>query len=175
MSFGVAQAAVVKYDFTFSGTNGSGSGSLTASANADGSFTAISGAGTETYLGVNASFSLLFNPAGSATSNYFFPNGAWYFYDNTLFPSAATKLNNGGLLFSSTSSSYSTFNLFSTASGAYTYSNASAAGDFSPRYDSSFTLVENTAVPEPASLALFGLGCLGLAACRRKSRHLTPA
>jgi hypothetical protein len=175
--FGTANAAAMKtFDFTFSTANGSGSGTLTATLDMDGTYTAISGSGTEDYLGQTSSFSLYVNPNGSSTSDYYFPNGASYYFDNKLYVSSSVKLDEGGLLFLSTATDHNTLNLFYVPAGQYNYLNAALPGIFSNHLPASFTLTEQAvqqAVPEPESLALLGVGCFGLGIARRKSHRIS--
>lgn len=150
------------FSFTFAGATASGSGTLNATANGDGSFTAISGSGTETVNGVTDALTLIFNPHGTAIATS--AAGAFYF-DNQLLPESDALIANGGLLFQTSSQE---MNLFSVAPGSYLFYQQN-------HYHEStvFTLTavaDRGQIPEPTTVLLLGAGLIGLVAGRRRGR-----
>lgn len=149
------------FAFSFTGATASGFGTLTAVVNGDGSFTAISGSGTETVNGATDTLNLIFNPNGKdlATS----ASGA-FFFDNQLLPSTDPFIANGGLLFQTSTQE---LNLYSTSPGQYLFYQQN-------RYNEStaFTLTavaDGAGVPEPTTVFLLGAGFVGLVASRRNA------
>jgi hypothetical protein len=160
LTFGMGQAAAsVMFDFIFGGIHAFGSGILTANDNGNGSFTAMSGAGTESVNGITETLTLLPNTSGG-TGEIYSPSG-FFIFDDQLFPNADPLISNGGLLFSS--STGAEVNIYSNGVDNYTFYINNGFNE-----PTSFTL---TAVPEPATAALRGLGLLGFAVARRKSAH----
>lgn len=162
----VSSASAATFDFTFTGLNAFGSGSLVADDNGNGTFTAVSGSGTQNVFGVPDSLSLVFNPHGTmqATS----ASGLFYF-DNQAFPAAANLLTDGGLLFMTGAGN--DMNLFSNGNGNGTYTfYTSQNGSYGYNELTAFTLAESSAVPEPGTVALVGLGLLGVAFGRKKRK-----
>ena len=160
-TFGMGQAAAnTIFNFNFSSASASGSGTLTAEDNGDGSFTAISGEGTEIFGSTPELLTLIFNPNG--TANALSPTGA-YIYDNQLLPLSNPMLLIGGLLFGTAGGAE--INIWGTTANNYQFSRFQ--GSFNTLGDSTeFTLTR--AVPEPGSITLLGLGLLGFVAIRRK-------
>jgi hypothetical protein len=162
LTLGMGQAAANEaFNFSFAGTDGtgdlSGSGTLTASTNGDGSFTVISGTGTEIVNGVKDTLTL-------ATASQFFTylgQEYQFTFDNLLFPSADPTISDNGLLFSSSNGTQE--NLYSNGPDSYGYSNTNNFNE-----NTTFVL---TAVPEPATVSLIGLGLLGFTVSRRNSKN----
>jgi hypothetical protein len=145
--------------FSYSGATVSGSGTLNATDNGDGSFWAVTGTGTQTMAGVRDTLTLVFNPSSPAGT---FSNGI--FYDDQLFPGNVPLISDAGLLFATSTQEV---NLFSdTGSGAYFFTQGGLL-DFITFTLSSAPPVQG--VPEPASIILFGIGLIGLAAHRRRA------
>ena len=160
LSFGMSQAQATElFDFTFSGPSASGSGTLVANPNGDGTFTVISGSGTETVLGASDTLTLLSNPNGTSFANS--PKGLFYF-DDQLLLTTNPLLDLGGLMFST--SQGAEVNIWATGANAYTYANERVINE-----STNFTLSDEGVIPEPASIALLGLGLLAFTAVRRKS------
>ncbi|TDK68278.1 PEP-CTERM sorting domain-containing protein [Sapientia aquatica] len=160
LSFGMSQAQATElFDFTFSGPSASGSGTLVANPNGDGTFTVISGSGTETVLGASDTLTLLLNPNGISFAKS--PNGIFLFNDQ-LFPTANPLMDQYGLLFAT--SSGTEVNIWGTDANAYIYANQRTIKE-----STTFSLNDEGVIPEPASIALLGLGLLAFTAVRRKS------
>lgn len=151
-------AADQLFYFTFSGATVSGAGTLTASDNGDGSFTAISGTGTQTVNGDSNTLTLIANPDAPAVHT-----GDNFTYDNQLFPSNFPLISDAGLLFASSTGEV---NLFSVVGDGYVFLNQNQFSE-----SITFTLSDTPpvqGVPEPASLILVGIGLSVLAARRRR-------
>lgn len=146
--------------FSFAGATVSGSGMLNATDNGDGSFTAVSGSGTQT-VGVAApdTLTLIFNPNGTTIS--FSPGG--FFFDNQLFPGNDPLISDAGLLFSSSTQEV---NLFSNIGGGYQFAQQDGFAEAITFLLSDSPPVQT--VPEPTSMVLFGIGLLAFAAFRRR-------
>jgi hypothetical protein len=145
--------------FSYSGASVSGSGSLIATANGDGSFTAVSGTGTQTVGGVSDALTLVFNPNGVTVS--FSPSGL-LFYDNQLFPDNDPLISDSGLLFLSSTQEV---NIFSNIGDGYQYYQQD---EFTESIVFSLSDTPPQAVPEPAPIILIGIGLIAFAALRRR-------
>lgn len=153
---GPAKADQIFY-FAFSGATVSGSGMLNATDNGTGSFTAVSGSGTQNVGGVVDTLTLIFNDNGTTVS---FSPGA-FFFDNQLFPGNDPLISDAGLLFSTATQEV---NLFSIIGGGYQFFQQDGFTEAI-----TFLLSDSPiqAVPEPTSILLFGIGFLAIAAFRR--------
>src|SRR5471030_1052939 len=162
---GGAASASEMFDFQFAGNNESGSGTLNAIDNGDGTFTAISGSGTETVNGKTGNLALIFNPGDQGVSTS--PSG-FFFFDNQLSPSAVAMLSDFGLLFSATTGGE--VELFVDPQLGYLFY-SEYQQSFQENGPITFSLSQATAdVPEPATWSLFGLGLIGFVAARSRSR-----
>jgi hypothetical protein len=168
---GGVKGADPQFIFSFTSNDGTTTafGTLNATANGDGTFTAISGTGTEASAGYTGGISLIANPSppGSTSS----PSG-FFTYDDQLLPGQNPLITNGGLLFSPTgSAAFTELNIFSNGPGPGTYTLYDNTGF---NLNGNFSLSQ-VVVPEPASLTLLGLGVTGLAFYALRKRRTRPA
>ncbi len=164
INVGSARADQIFY-FSFSGATVSGNGTLNAVANGDGSFTAISGTGTENNNGTADTLTLVFNPNGRTISTS--PSGL-LFFDNQLFPNNNPLISDAGLLFTSSTQEV---NFFSDFDSGYQYFQQDQFTEVI-----TFSLSENPTVtiPEPATVVLLCMGVLCFMATGRKQLGHRP-
>jgi hypothetical protein len=159
LSFGLS-ARADQFNFTYVGSNSSATGYLVANPNGDGSFTAISGAGTYTNpLIGQRNINLVVNPqAPTGTADARYPGGVVFTYDDQLFPELPDpgKLDVYGLMFNVDLSPNQTDGLnISRDGGSYN-------GFYGNWLYSDHGSLEIVATPEPASILLLGCCLLGL-------------
>lgn len=154
------------FQFSFSGAGISGSGSLIASPNANGTFTALSGSGTETVDGNFTTLTLIGNPNGSVQT---LSTSGRFIYDDVLF-TTSPFIDSAGLLF--LTGSGNELNLLGGLSNDPLRNYLFVASDRPPgsaglRYVT-FALAQTGTVPEPSSILIMVIGLFGLLAVRRR-------
>ena len=179
LSISNAPASATMYDWTFSDAAASitGSGQLTTADFLDGKghdITSITGTlGGETVTGLvggNPGYS-----TGNGSSPSILTADGLFYYDNILYPAANSDqgalLDNSGLVFSTTG--HVEANLFGNSLDFGYASSVSGPASSYDHNDSAGAIFTIAAVPEPASMAVIGSGCLGLGMIRR--RQARPA
>jgi hypothetical protein len=170
VGIGQAIATPSYFTFEFTGADVSGSGDFWANPNGDGTFTAISGDEIDTVN--NVATTLLPNTSAPSGITYS-PSGAFY-YDDQYLPLADPIILLGGLMFGDKATGLEV-NLWSNGANNYVY-DSWRNGGYSFGYSGTQIVFAaedppgpNGNVPEPASVALIGLGLLGFAAARRRN------
>jgi hypothetical protein len=158
---GPAKADQIFY-FTFVGATVSGSGTLNGVDNGNGSFTAVSGTGTQISNGNFDILTLVSNPNAPALS--LSPSGL-LFYDNQLFPNNNPMITDSGLLFLSSTQEV---NLFSNPGDGYQYFQQDGLTEMITFILSNTPPdVPPVTIPEPGSIVLLCISVLCFAATRR--------
>lgn len=152
-------ASATLYDWSLNAGSGlTGSGTLVTGAAAGSGFDVVAFSGS---IGGSTVSLLGGQPGGQATS----PSGAFY-YDNIVMPASNPVFDIDGVLFTINSQEG---NIWGNGTpGSYSFDTHNSSGYDYTNGSVAFTLA---AVPEPASIAPFGVGLAGLALMRRRSQH----
>jgi len=105
---------------------------------------------------------------------YYMPDGSFYAYDNLIYPTSSPLLDSLGLLFNIQGSSTNPANIYWNGT-SYMESTYLGGGNFPNDYTWTPLRLSISSVPEPSTLALFGVGMIALGSIIRRTTKKSAA